>query len=138
MRLIQKKGPFSKGSSFKVGGASLNEFVHVGIQIPKTQPMSPVMDDTIPFVGRFKYDMKSPNYSDDQIQDQYDQSKCLISDAIEPDVSIMTTTGTSDLYVNKAGVIEFDTNVGATVTIKFLKDLPAETIVDLVYKGVNE
>jgi hypothetical protein len=48
MRLIQKKGPFSKGSSFKVGGASLNEFVHVGIQIPKTQPMSPVMDDTIP------------------------------------------------------------------------------------------
>lgn len=103
MRLVEKKGPFSAGCSFRVGGASANQFVHVGIQIPNKQPIS-----------------------------------YAASDDIMPDVQLTTSNGISDFYVNEHGILEFDCNVGTAVTVRILKNLPPETILDFVYKEQGE
>ena len=47
MRLEQKKGPFSKGSSFQVGKVLTNEYVHIGIQIPKVQPIEFINNESV-------------------------------------------------------------------------------------------
>ena len=39
MILEQKKGPFSEGASFRVGAVDGRGYVHIGIQIPKSQPI---------------------------------------------------------------------------------------------------
>nr|DAO69227.1 MAG TPA: hypothetical protein [Caudoviricetes sp.] len=101
MKLIQQKGPFSAGCSFKVGG-SANEYVHIGIQIPKKSPIA------------------------------------IIKTELPPDVKITTNTGISTFCVPDTGILEFDSNVGTSVTVNILKDLPQETIIDLVCKALGE
>ena len=39
MILEQKRGPFSEGASFRVGAVDGRGYVHIGIQIPKSQPI---------------------------------------------------------------------------------------------------
>lgn len=102
MKLVQKKGPFSAGSAFKVGGGSANEYVHIGIQIPKRAPVESEKKE------------------------------------LSPDIKITTNSGISTFCISKRDILEFDTNVGTVVTINILRDLPQETIIDLVYKTLGE
>lgn len=119
MRLVEKKGPFSKNSSFRVGSGSLNTYVHVGIQKPKSQPLSANWRDVIP-----KYH--------GTVQDTYPRED-VYTEAIQPDVQVQTNNDVSNYYINRAGILEFDVAMGTTVRVTFLKDMPPETIVDLVY-----
>lgn len=92
-----KKGPFSAGASFEVGGSDARNYVHIGIQIPKSQPI-----DYIPTTTR-------------------------------GDVRVETLYTKQDYKINKCGILEFDAAVGNSVKVTFLRDLPSETIIDLVY-----
>lgn len=124
MRLVQKKGPFSKGSSFQAGGTNANEFVHIGIHLPKTQPISENLYNT----NRFDNGHNSSRV----------EFKTLETTSLSPDIQLTTVSGASTFYINELGILEFDGTVGTAVTVKFLKDLPAETVIDLVYKQQGE
>lgn len=102
MILEQKKGPFSARSSFKAGGIDGREYVHIGIQIPKSVPIQAIFS------------------------------------SIMPDLRIQTVAGESEYKINKTGILEFDGSFGNIITITFLRDLPAETIIDLVYQPEGE
>lgn len=122
MRLVQKKGPFSAGASFTAGGTSANEFVHIGIQLPQCQPLS-------------------TNYGNKRMYDSVDKSntyETVYKQAVSPDVRITVNNSISNFYINETGILEFDGQVGTAVTVKFLKDMPAETVIDLVYKVQGE
>lgn len=123
MRLVQKKGPFSAGASFRAGGTSSNEFVHIGIQLPQCQPLSQNMYNVYN-----KYDTSTSFVSYSTV---YKQS-------VSPDVKITLGTSVMNFYINETGILEFDGSVGTAVTVTFLKDMPAETVVDLVYKVQGE
>lgn len=125
MRLVQKKGPFSAGASFRAGGTSSNEFVHVGIQLPRCQPLSTNMYNN--------YNNK--NYSTSTESVSY---STVYKQSISPDVKITLGTSVMNFYINETGILEFDGSVGTAVTVTFLKDMPAETVVDLVYKVQGE
>lgn len=103
MKLEQKKGPFSAGSSFRVGATDARQYVHIGIQITKRQPIRYITDSVVP-----------------------------------ADIRITTNEGESEYRINDTGILEFDGNVGNTVTVTFLRDLPMETIIDIVYRPEGE
>lgn len=124
MRLVQKKGPFSAGASFMTGGTSSNEFVHVGIQLPQCQPLSTNIYNTNP--KSYDTSTKSTSYS------------TVYKQSVSPDVKITLGTSVMNFYINETGILEFDGSVGTAVTVTFLKDMPAETVVDLVYKVQGE
>lgn len=125
MILEQKKGPFSANSSFRVGGTDGRGYVHIGIQIPKSQPIAGL------------------GYCD-SIKDGHTHSPSLdepieiLRGAATPDVTIETSEGAKQYKINATGILEFDANVGNSVKVTFLRDLPAECIVDLVYKPEGE
>lgn len=102
MILEQKKGPFSEGASFRVGAVDGRGYVHIGIQIPKSQPIE------------------------------------YINSVVPTDVLIETENGAKEYKINKTGILEFDANVGNSVKITILRDLPAESIIDLVYRPEGE
>jgi hypothetical protein len=128
MRLVQKKGPFSAGASFRAGGTSSNEFVHVGIQLPQCQPLSTNIYNICGNKEHKKYDtsIESVSYS------------TVYKQSVSPDVKITLGTSVMNFYINEMGILEFDGSVGTAVTVTFLKDMPAETVVDLVYKVQGE
>ena len=125
MILEQKKGPFSKGSSFRVGGTDGRGYVHIGIQIPKSQPIAGLAHcDSI---------------KDGHIHNPNAGNPITLIDGVVPaDVSIETSEGAKEYKINAAGLLEFDANVGNSVKIIFLRDLPAECIVDIVYRPEGE
>ena len=102
MILEQKKGPFSEGASFRVGAVDGRGYVHIGVQIPKSQPIE------------------------------------YINSVVPTDVLIETENSAKEYKVNKTGILEFDANVGNSVKITILRDLPAESIIDLVYRPEGE
>lgn len=125
MLLEQKKGPFSAGSSFRVGGTDGRGYVHIGIQIPKSQPIAgEVYCDTI--VAGHKHNNLLGTPLD------------ILGKMPPADIRISTSGGTNDYKVNATGILEFDTQVGNSIKITILRDLPAETIIDLVYKPEGE
>lgn len=103
MILEQKKGPFSKNSSFRVGGSDARAYMHLGIHMPKCEPITNIKEN-----------------------------------AADPDIQIETANGVHNYKINATGILEFDANVGNSVKITFLKDLPAECIIDLIYKPEGE
>lgn len=126
MRLVQKKGPFKRNSSFKVD-VSPQEYVHIGIQNPKSQPISANIHDKMPFTVT-GIDGTVSN------RREYDLSKTIVQSHIDPDITVQQGShGSGSYFINRAGILEFDTELGTSVTVTFLKDMPAETIIDLVY-----
>lgn len=106
------------------GGTSSNEFVHVGIQLPQCQPLSTNIYNTNP--KSYDTSTKSISYS------------TVYKQPVSPDVKITLGTSVMNFYINETGILEFDGSVGTAVTVTFLKDMPAETVVDLVYKVQGE
>lgn len=54
--------------------------------------------------------------------------------SVDADIKIATNEGESEYKINECGILEFDGAIGNSVTITFLKNLPTETIVDIVYR----
>lgn len=121
MELEQKKGPFSAGSSFRVGGTDGRGYVHIGVQIPKSQPIAGL---------GYCNSIKNGHIHSSYLGEPIDISK----GASIPDIRIETSSGIKDYKINATGILEFDAEVGNSVKITILRDLPAESIIDLVYK----
>lgn len=157
MKIVQKKGPFSKGASFRVGGSSINEYVHIGISVPWRQPLSPTWIDRLAdtnisdkatadirsrveeYAATEKYPTEGLNkyetdYPSDMIQDRYKYESLLDhSPSADADLEILTNNNASRFYINRTGILEFDVDVGTMAQITFLRDMPVETVIDLMY-----
>lgn len=99
MEVKQFKGPFYTGGTITSEARYDYEIVHMGIQIPRRQPIS----------SYTKY-------------------------AYPPDLEI----NGMGFAVNENGILEFDGMAEVEFTVKFLKNLPPETLIDIVYKAVEE
>ena len=58
--------------------------------------------------------------------------------SMSPDVRVKTSEGESDYSINTKGTLEFDGNMGNSITITFLKDMPMETVIDAIYRPEGE
>lgn len=125
MILEQKKGPFSQGSSFRFGGTDGRGYVHVGIQIPKSQPVS-----GLGYCSTIKHEHIHSSSLGKPIE--------IYHGVFPTDILIETSEGIKEYKINSTGILEFDANVGNSIKITFLRDLPAETIIDCVYRPEGE
>lgn len=104
MELRQYKGPFTSGQRITVSPQTGYTYVHIGIQIPKVQPLT------------------VPNTSVNSEEIQYRPSR--------PNVQISINNKT--YQVNECGILEFDGLAEIEWNIQFLQAMPAETIIDIV------
>ena len=110
MELKQYKGPFAAGSTITVPAQTGYTWVHIGIQIPKIQPM------TIPqtkLSNNNKTTTKTGSY-----RPSYSNVKISIND--------------TSYQLNANGILEFDGLSEIEWNIRFLSNLPAEAIIDIV------
>ena len=117
MKLEQIKGPFSIKSShiFKAGAG--NSYVHIGIQIPKRQPIA---------------------YSEYRALNEGKEDIILFPQIPDYDVTITTNESEFSYKVNETGILELDGNFGSKLKFTFEKSMPPETIVDVIYKDEEE
>lgn len=108
MRLEQIKGPFAAGTSKTFRDNDAN-YVHIGIQVPYGK-----------IIGW---------WSDEK-------NKYLSFDGVPtPEIEI----NGDGYFINKTGILEFDGQLAdGYVTVKFRKNFPMETIVDVVYSASEE
>lgn len=94
MKVKQLTGPFYAGQVITIPAQTDYTYVHIGIQIPKKQPIE------------------------------------YIKEAIKPDLTI---NGIS-YWVNAHHILEFDGLSELAWNIEFHKNLPMETIIDIIYR----
>lgn len=111
MELRQVKGPFSSGQVITIPAELGYSYVHIGIQVPKTQPI------TVPVIS-----VSADGKTFAEIPNQYRET----SPAANLSINNMT------YQLNAAGILEFDGLSEVEWTIRFLRSFPAETIIDIV------
>lgn len=108
MELIQYKGPFSTSDRIIIEPQIGESYVHIGIQVPKIQPITipetKVSNDTIIKTGKYR--------------------------PATEDVKISINNKTYQL--SDTGILEFDGLSETGWDIRFLTNLPAEAIIDIV------
>lgn len=112
MDLIQYKGPFTIGQTIEVPAVAGYTYVHIGIQVPKRQPIS------VP-VTEVSEDGKKTIWTGDW--------RKMYGDPI-------VQINGKDYQLNACDVLEFDGLSEIDWTIRFLHSLPAESIIDIVRK----
>lgn len=113
MDLIQYKGPFKAGETIEVPAVTGYTYVHIGIQVPKQQPIS------VP-VTTVSNDGKTTTWTGDWRPMRGN-----------PIVQI----NEKDYQLNACDVLEFDGLSEIAWTIRFLHSLPPEAIIDIVRKS---
>lgn len=94
MELIQYTGPFAAGQTITIPAQLNYSYVHIGIQIPKRQPIALVTNK-----------------------------------ALDPDI----TLNGQGYRVNETGILEFDETGETSIEIKIERDLPWESIIDIMF-----
>lgn len=117
MKLEQIKGPFSTKSSHTFKAGAGNSYVHIGIQIPKRQPIA---------------------YSEYRALNEGKEDIILFPQIPDYDVTITTNESEFSYKVNETGILELDGNFGSKLKFTFEKSMPPETIVDVIYKDKEE
>lgn len=108
MRLEQIKGPFAANSTVTFRDNDAN-YVHIGIQVPYGK-----------IIGW---------WSDEG------QEYRSFEGVPTPEIEV----NGDGYFINKTGILEFDGQLDdGYVTVKFRKDFPMETIVDIVYSTSEE
>ena len=110
MKLMQYKGPFASGRRITIPAQTGYTYVHIGIQVPKTQPI------TVPqtrLTNNNKTTIETGEYR-----------------SMRPDARILINGETYQL--NVADILEFDGLSEIDWEIQFLDSFPAETIIDIV------
>lgn len=110
MDLVQYNGPFYSGQVIEVPAVTGYEYVHIGIQVPKRQPIA-VPITRVSSDGKTTFDTGEwrPSYEDPIVQ---------IND--------------KQYQLNECDVLEFDGLSEIAWTIRFLTNLPSESIIDIV------
>ena len=117
MKLEQIKGPFSIKSSHTFKAGAGNSYVHIGIQIPKRQPIA---------------------YSAYRAFNDGNEDIILFPLIPDYDVTIPTSESEFSYKVNETGILELDGNFGSKLKFTFEKSMPPETIIDVIYKDEEE
>lgn len=113
MDLIQYKGPFLRSQVITVPADPDYKYVHIGIQVPKTQPIAiPVTEVS-----------------------ENGKETTIIENEWRPfrEDPIVQING-MDYQLNSNDILEFDGISEVTWRIVFKKNLPAESIIDIVRK----
>lgn len=106
MKLIQYKGPFTAGDVITIPAEYDTTYVHIGIQIPNRQPIAYY-------------------HNPEDTSEAYPYSA---------DIELGEADGGTIGYaVNEKGILEFDELAQNSWRIRFLKDVPMETIIDILY-----
>lgn len=120
MELIQFKGPFYPSKPIIVEGNPDYTYVHIGIQIPKSQPI----------VGPKTIVENGTSVKTDQ---------WLGLSKLTPSVRINADNETADgphrFKINASGILEFDGLSEVSWTIRFSEVLPPECIIDIIRKN---
>jgi hypothetical protein len=128
MKVEQIKGPFSAGAYKMFGGTDGRIYTHIGIQVPKRQPL-----------GYTTFRAIDEGLSSDSIPE--------LVEPIVPskycDVTIIfgsesDSKSSYDYKISEKGILEFDGSFTNGITVKFLRALPPETIIDIAYKEEGE
>ena len=117
MKLEQIKGPFSVKSNHTFNAGAGNSYVHIGIQIPKRQPIA---------------------YSEYRALNEGKEDIILVPQIPDYDITITTNESEFSYKVNETGILELDGNFGSKLKFTFEKSMPPETIVDVIYRDANE
>lgn len=117
MVLQQIKGPFSIKSSKTFSAGVGNSYVHIGIQIPKRQPIA---------------------YSEYRALYEGKEDIVLFPQIPDYDITITTSETEFSYKINETGILELDGNFGSKLKFTFEKTMPPETIVDVVYREQEE
>jgi hypothetical protein len=117
MKVEQIKGPFSANATKTFGATDNRTYKHLGIQIPKRQPIA---YNSYRALSEGKASSPVPKHSE------------TLSGLL--DVDIETTNSAYSYKINEKNCLEFDGNLGNEVKITFLRDMPPETIIDLIYE----
>lgn len=110
MELIQYKGPFYNGQYIKVPSKIGTTYVHIGIQIVRPEPS---------FIRKMVY-------NDDHTKYEY------IDDFREIHSKNVVSINGINYSLNQNGILEFDDLGEIGWEIKFLTNLPPETIIDII------
>lgn len=94
MELIQYTGPFTAGQTISIPAQTNYSYVHIGIQIPKRQPIALITEDAL---------------------------------------DIDLTLNGVGYRVNDKGILEFDETNETSIDIEIARDLPWESIIDIMY-----
>lgn len=94
MKLIQYTGPFSAGQTITIPSQINYSYVHIGIQVPKRQPIAYIKDDAL------DYDL---------------------------------TLNGQQYRINDTGILEFDETNESAIEIEIARNLPWESIIDIMY-----
>lgn len=105
LKIIQYRGPFTRGDFIEIRAEYDTQYVHIGIQIPYRQPIAYLPENTGPDA--------------DLEMGEYDSGRIAYR-------------------VNERGILEFDEIVQNSWMIRFLKDMPVETIIDIMYDETQD
>lgn len=148
MRLVYNKrfqGPISHNSSIVVKSVSNAKYTHIGIQIPNKYPINELINWYSPGVEVFGENGKStyikPLTKNDKTNtfSKYDSTKDL-NDDVDVEIVLDSKDGSSSQYyrVSELGILEFESLDTNSITIKAIRDLPVETIIDIAQSTDEE
>lgn len=110
MELRQIKGPFSAYQQVTIPPETGHTWVHIGVQVPKTQPIA------VPLT-QVSLDKKTTTHTGN-----YRESYPILKVEIN-----------GDMYqLNECGILEFDGLSEIAWNLRFLTYMPPETIIDVV------
>lgn len=148
MRLVYNKrfqGPILQGSSIIVKSVSNAKYTHIGIQIPNKYPINELINWYSPGVEAFEENGKSiyvkPLTKNDKTNtfSEYDSTKDL-NDDVDVEIILDSKDSSSSQHyrVSELGILEFESLDTNSITIKAIRDLPVETIIDIAQSTDEE
>lgn len=130
MKLYQYRGPFKAKDTITIQSRIGYEYVHVGIQIPKKQPIAHqpwVRPDGTE--GLTHKEIMEQNHLN-EIEDPRAEGWESFQSASQVDIDINGT----EYRLSASDILEFDDISVSSWDITILRDLPWGTIIDIVYE----
>lgn len=112
-RILEYTGPFRIGQRIQITPEVNSQIIHIGIQVPYKWAIA------IPETNMNPDDIVPVSF----VPDSWKQIE-----APKPDISI----NRKEYCISPAGILEFDEMEMIEATIQILKDLPKESIIDIV------
>ncbi len=112
-KMVEYVGPFYTGQTFTLEPIVNTSYFHIGIQVPYREPISIL----------------------EELQDETSVTPTtFVADSwreINPDPPEVSING-KDLKINPTGILEHDELGYTNLLIKILRDLPKESIIDVI------
>lgn len=120
-------GPFKLGETFNFSNDIDRRFKKISIQCKEIQ--STIMSTNNPP----KYNLRNEN---NELVRETDDIPALSSSALIKPIIEINGNDKKNFMLNEHGILEFDDLNLASLNIKFLQNLPAETIIDVMVEDI--